>query len=96
MIQNVAISQRYAQRHRRQADFSWGFLVYLFWNSDEASYPVASDVTKLACASKTGTNYIKNGNGDNATSSTANVEVKLWYGIRFVDYFYKIIHAELF
>ena len=32
-----------------------------------------------------GENYIKNGNGDNATSSTANVEVKLWYGLRFID-----------
>ena len=33
-----------------------------------------------------GNNYISIGNGDNATSSTANVEVKLWYGLRFIDY----------
>jgi len=33
-----------------------------------------------------GNNYISVGNGDNANSSTANVEVKLHNGLRFIDY----------
>ena len=33
-----------------------------------------------------GTNYIGVGNGDAASSSTANVEFKIWWGLRFLDH----------